>query len=72
MSDSFTNQLVISPVVPMSFGAVVSYNPPDAGSAAIEIQNTFENVDQHYFCLNFFHHIQTLMIYIYWQTLYNF
>ena len=40
MSGSFTNQLVISPVVPMSFGAVVSYNPPDAGSAAIEIQNT--------------------------------
>ena len=40
MFDSFNNQLVISPVVPMSFVAVVSYNPPDAGSAAIEIQNT--------------------------------
>ena len=40
MSDSFSNQLVISPVVPMSFGAVVSYSPPEAGSAAIEIQNT--------------------------------
>ena len=40
MSASFVNQLVISPVVPMSFGAVVSYNPPEAGSAAIEIQNT--------------------------------
>ena len=38
--DSFSNQLVISPVVPMSFGPVVSYNPPDVGSAAIEIQNT--------------------------------
>ena len=40
LMDSFSNQLVISPVVPMSFGPVVSYNPPDVGSAAIEIQNT--------------------------------
>ena len=40
ISDSFTDQVVISPVVPMQFGKVVSYNPPEAGSAAVEIQNT--------------------------------
>ena len=39
ISDSFTNQVVISPVVPMKFGKVVSYDPPESGSAAIEIQN---------------------------------
>ena len=40
ISDSFTDQVVISPVVPMQFGKVVSYSPPEAGSAAVEIQNT--------------------------------
>jgi|TARA_A100000164_G_scaffold114433_3_gene100809 NADPH-dependent F420 reductase len=40
ISDSFTDQIVISPVVPMQFGKVVSYSPPEAGSAAVEIQNT--------------------------------
>ena len=39
ISGSFTNQIVISPVVPMKFGKVVSYDPPEVGSAAIEIQN---------------------------------
>ena len=39
ISSSFTNQMVISPVVPMKFGKVVSYDPPESGSAAIGIQN---------------------------------
>ena len=39
IADSFTNQVVISPVVPMKFGKVVSYDPPASGSAAIERQN---------------------------------
>ena len=39
ISSSFTNQIVISPVVPIPFGKVVSYDPPESGSAAIDIQN---------------------------------
>ncbi len=39
IADSFSNQIVISPVVPMKFGKVVSYDPPEIGSAAIDIQD---------------------------------
>jgi 8-hydroxy-5-deazaflavin:NADPH oxidoreductase len=41
LSDSYKSQLVISPVVPMTYnGAFFQYHPPAEGSAALQVRST--------------------------------